>query len=199
MQPDNLLHERQSQSHAAHCAAARLIHAEKRLKDAVPVLLGNARTGIPHADCRLTAFLLDRHFHRAARAVVLDRVLCQIEQQPVQQHITADKLHVFACLRQCNTVFLCQRRQIDQHFLGHRRKVDAVRARHGLQIAHFQQRAYKGAQPLELFLLKVQQRGCFGIHLRMLRRKKLEPCLYERQRRAKLVRRIAGELPLRVK
>ena len=30
-------------------------------------------------------------------------------------------------------------------------------------------------------------------------RKKLEPCLYERQRRAKLVRRIAGELPLRVK
>ena len=55
MQPDNLLHERQSQSHAAHCAAARLIHAEKRLKDAVPVLLGNARAGIPHADCRLTA------------------------------------------------------------------------------------------------------------------------------------------------
>lgn len=33
----------------------------------------------------------------------------------------------------------------------------------------------------------------------MLRRKKLEPCLYERQRRAKFVRRIAGELPLRVK
>ncbi len=57
----------------------------------------------------------------------------------------------------------------------------------------------KGAQALELFLLKAQQRGCFGIHLRMLRRKKLEPCLYERQRRAELVRRIAGELPLRVK
>ena len=68
-----------------------------------------------------------------------------------------------------------------------------------MQVAHLQQRAYKGAQALELFLLKAQQRGCFGIHLRMLRRKKLEPCLYERQRRAKLVRRIAGELPLRVK
>ena len=143
--------------------------------------------------------LLDRQLHRAARAVVLDRVLGQVEQHPIQQHIAAGELHIFACLRERDAVFLRQRRQIDQHFLGHRCNVDAVRARHGLQIAHLQQRAYKGAQPLKLFLLKVQQRGCFGIHLRMLRRKKLKPCLYQRQRCAKLVRRIAGELPLRVK
>lgn len=42
MQPDNLLHERQSQSYAAHRAAARLVHAEERLKDAVAVFLGDA-------------------------------------------------------------------------------------------------------------------------------------------------------------
>lgn len=72
--------------------------------------------------------------------------------------------------------------------------------RHGCRSLISSQRAYNGPLSLlELFLLKAQQRGCFGIHLWMLRRKKLEPCLYERQRRAKLVRRIAGELPLRVK
>ena len=100
--------------------------------------------------------LLDRQLHRAARAVVLDGVLGQVEQHPIQQHIAAGELHIVACLRERDAVFLRQRRQIDQHFLGHRRKVDTVGARHRPQIAHLKQGAHKRTQALDLLLLKMQ-------------------------------------------
>ena len=155
-------------------------------------------TGIPHADCRLTSFppSTDTSTEPPVR-LYFDRVLCQIEQQPVQQHITADKLHVFACLRQCVIPFsLCQR--VSDRPAPPRPSVQGRygRARAPIAGRSSQAGAHKRTQALNLLLLKMQQFRSFFAHLPMFCRKELQPCLHQRQRCPQLMGGVSRKLPL---
>ena len=53
------------------------------------MLLRDAAAGIRHAEQELFRLLCDRNPYRAARPVVLDSILRQVEDQPVDQCIAA--------------------------------------------------------------------------------------------------------------
>ena len=69
--------------------AAGLVHAEEWLEDALLILLRDAAAGVGDAEQELFQLLSDRNPYRAARPVVLDSILRQVEDQPVDQCIAA--------------------------------------------------------------------------------------------------------------
>ena len=89
MEIGDLPHQRKSQPHAAVLPAAGLIHPEEGLEDAPLKFLRNAAAGVGNADQEFFRLLCDVDPHRAARAVVLDGVLRQVEDQPIDQRVAA--------------------------------------------------------------------------------------------------------------
>ena len=85
----DLPHQRKSQSRAAVLAAAGLVYPEEGLEDTVLILLRDAAAGVGDAEQELFQLLSDRNPYRAARPVVLDSILRQVEDQPVDQCIAA--------------------------------------------------------------------------------------------------------------
>ena len=89
MEIGDLPYQRKPQPYAAVLPAAGLIHPEEGLEDAPPILLRNAVASVGNADQELFRLLRDADPHRAARPVVLDSILRQVEDQPVDQCIAA--------------------------------------------------------------------------------------------------------------
>ena len=85
MEFGDLPHQREPQPCATVLAAAGLVHPEEGLEDTALMLLRDAAASIRHAEQELFRLLCDRNPYRAARPVVLDSILRQIEDQPVDQ------------------------------------------------------------------------------------------------------------------
>ena len=89
MEIGDLPHQRKSQPHAAVLPAAGLVHPEEGLENTALILLRDAAAGVGNADQDFFRLLCDVDPHRAARAVVLDGVLRQVEDQTVDQRVAA--------------------------------------------------------------------------------------------------------------
>ena len=195
MEVGDLPYQREPQSCATVFPAARLVHPEEGLEDTALIHLRDAAAGVGDAEQELFQLLSYRNLHRAARPVVLDSILRQIEDQPVDQCIAAS--HNSVTLRlQRNAVFLRQRGEVREDLLDHGGELDLLVPRHLPQIAHFQQRSGHLGQPLRLLPLKGKKLHRLWPHIGMLRGKQLQLRLHQRQRRAQLVGSVAGELPL---
>ena len=82
MEFGDLPHQREPQPCATVLAAAGLVHPEEGLEDTALMLLRDAAASIRHAKQELFRLLCDRNPYRAARPVVLDSILRQVEDQP---------------------------------------------------------------------------------------------------------------------
>lgn len=89
MQSCNLPDEGETETHTAIVPAAGLIHPEKRLKNALLKLRRYAFAAVSHAN-------VDFFFHRdngdknaPIGAIVFDGIFAEIEEQPVDQGVTA--------------------------------------------------------------------------------------------------------------
>ena len=176
--------------------AARLVHAEKRLENALPVCLRDAGTVVTDADLYIPVRLADRDAHRPVRPAVTDGVFGQVEQQPVQQRVAAGK-HSAAVGLQHDALLLGKRREIGEDLLDHGRELDPVVTGHGAQLTHLQQDLRHLRHTLRLLLQQAQKRRRFGRDVRVLSGKQLKLRLHQRKRRAQLVRSVTRELPLR--
>ena len=90
MEPCDLPYQRKTESGSAKFAAEGFVHAEERLKDALPELLWNAASSVLHINDCLRVLALYRYFYLAAGSIVFDGILYQVKEHPAQQHIAAD-------------------------------------------------------------------------------------------------------------
>ena len=168
MQYGDLPHKGKAKPYAAYLPAAGFIHPEKGLEDALPAVCGDAGAGICNAQHSSLIFLPQGDTHRAAGAVIFDAIFHQIEHQPVDQRIAAHHAKLLAVLLQGDAIFLSKRGQIGQDLLHQRRKGDLVGMGNRLQIAHFQQRAHKGGQAVQMLpqgvLVLYHQKAHFMFH-----------------------------------
>ena len=82
MEVGDLPYQRKPQSRATVFPAAGLVHPEEGMKDTALIYLRDAAAGVGDADEELFQPLSDRtHPYRAARPVVFDSVLRQVEDQ----------------------------------------------------------------------------------------------------------------------
>ena len=137
MEIGDLPHQRKSQSSAAVLAAAGLVYPEEGLEDTALIHLRDAAAGVGNANDALFLPLRKLDPHRAAEAVVLDSILRQVEDQPVDQCIAAGH-NAVTLRRQRDASLLRQRREICEDLLDHGVKLDSLIPCHLLQIAHFQ-------------------------------------------------------------
>ena len=149
MEIGDLPHQREPQPRTAVLAAAGLIHTEKGLEDALLILLRNAAAGIGNANQEFFRFLCDTDPHRAAGAVVLNGVLCQVKDQPVDQRIAAGH-NAVAIRLQRDAALFHQWRKIRKNLLNHGSKLDPLVPCHLPQIAHLQQRLGQPGQTFRL-------------------------------------------------
>ena len=105
MELGDLPHQREPQPRAAVFAAAGFVHPEEWLEDTALTLLRDAAAGVGDAEQELLRLLSDRNPHRAARPVVLDGVLRQVEDQPVDQRVAAGH-NAVALRRQCDAALI---------------------------------------------------------------------------------------------
>ena len=78
---------------------------EEGLENTALIHLRDAAAGVGDAEQELFRLLSDRNPHRAARPVVLDGVLRQVEDQPVDQRVAAGH-NAVALRRQCDAALI---------------------------------------------------------------------------------------------
>ena len=198
MQRDDLPYQGQPESHAAVFPAPGFVHTEKRLKNAVSVLLRDAAAGIRDPDNGSPPFLGYRDMHRPVRTVIPDGIFGQIVEHSVDQRVAAGH-NAVACAFKAYAVPLCKRRKVGEDLLRHRSQLYAVGARHRPKRAHLQQRFCHLRHPFGLLTQQAEKIRRFRQYLGMLCGKQLKLCLHQGERRAQLVGCVSGKLPLRGK